>query len=297
MSKLQDALKKLQEGRPAGGRSAPKKASAQNYPKHIATVIRKDGGEVSGSSVAVDRAALREAGLLAPETDEQQLANEYRNIKRPLIAHAFGKRATKVQDGNLIMVASAVPGEGKTFTCINLALSMAQEQDHSVVLVDADVAKPHITELFGATEEPGLLDVLVEPERDLGSVLLKTDVPWMSIIPAGKPRRNSTELIASLRMEQVAYELSNRYPDRIVLFDSPPLLLTNEAKVLASLMGQIVLVVRAERTPRSAVEEAVASLDPSKAINAVLNQVRHGKGHGSYYGTYGTYGNSVYESQ
>ncbi|MEM7277124.1 MAG: XrtA-associated tyrosine autokinase [Pseudomonadota bacterium] len=292
MSKLQDALRKLQDGKPPATKTSKRVDGQAQYPKNIASVIRKDQGDVSGNSIAIDRKALRDAGLLAPETDEQQLANEYRHIKRPLIAHAFGKRATKVKDGNLIMVASALPGEGKTFTCVNLALSMAQEQDHSVVLVDADVAKPHITELFGATNEPGLLDVLDEPDRDLGTVLMKTDVPWMSVIPAGKPRRNSTELVSSLRMEQIVFELSNRYPDRIVLFDSPPLLLTNESKVLASLMGQIVLVIRAEQTPRNAVEEAVSALDESKAINVILNQVRHRHGHGAYYGAYGSYGDN-----
>jgi exopolysaccharide/PEP-CTERM locus tyrosine autokinase len=239
--------------------------------------------------VQFDDKALRDVGLLAPESDASALAAEYRNIKRPLVAHAFGKRATKIPDGHLVMVTSAMPGEGKTFTCINLSLSLAQERDVSVLLVDADLAKPHITSLFGLQDEPGLLDVLDGSVDGLNSVILDTSIPGLKLLPAGRPRDNATELLASQRMEQVVRELGQGQDHRLVLFDSPPLLLTSEARVLASLVGQIAVVVKAEFTPHRAVLEAIATLPDEKAANLILNQAKAGST-GSYYGSGKHYG-------
>lgn len=240
--------------------------------------------------VRVDRDKLREAGLLAPEEEERQLVDQYRHIKRPLIAHAFGKRATKIDDGHLIMVASALAGEGKTFTCINLALSMAREQDVTVLLVDADVAKPHISRLFGAAEEPGLLDVLDDPGCfDHRGVVMPTDVPGLSLMPAGAPRVHASELLASDRMERLVATLSEEDSDRLIVFDSPPLLQTSEARILASVVGQLALVVRAGVTPQHVVLDAVSTLHEDKAVNLILNQARY-SGSDGYYGGYHAYG-------
>ncbi|MGH8324579.1 MAG: P-loop NTPase, partial [Steroidobacteraceae bacterium] len=157
----------------------------------------------SGRVVSVNVAGLRVAGLLAPEHEERQLAQQYRQIKRPLIANAIGRGAPRLPNGHLVMVASAMPGEGKTFTAINLALSMSIEKDAHVLLVDADVAKPHISTLLGVPDAPGLLDVLRDPGLDVESVILQTDVPNLSFLPAGTRSEEATELLASARMEQV----------------------------------------------------------------------------------------------
>ena len=239
----------------------------------------------------VDRGALQTAGFIAPDEESHVLADEYRQIKRPLIANAFGKRAAKVESGRLIMVASALPGDGKTFTCINLALSIAQEQDRSVLLVDADVAKSHLSSLFNLHDHQGLLDLVEDPNQRLQDVLVGTDVERLTLLPSGKYRSQATELLASERMEDVVKMLIADDPNRIVLFDSPPLLITTESQELASLMGQIVVIVRAGVTPTDAIQDAVASLDPSKAINLVLNQVR-GKGNTGYWGSYHGYGSA-----
>ena len=235
-----------------------------------------------GRCLEVDRGALRKAGLIAPEQDEQLLGNQYRDIKRPLIAHAFGKRATRVDAGNLIMVSSALSGDGKTFTSINLALSMAQERDHTVLLVDADVAKPHVSEMFGAQDEPGLLDILDGSSALAESLILPTDVDRLSILPAGKPQLNANELLSSEAMERFMRDLSSRSEGQIVIFDTPPLLQTSEAKVLADLAGQIVLVVCAEVTAQGAVLAALESIHEDKAVNLLLNQVRSGFGDNPY---------------
>jgi exopolysaccharide/PEP-CTERM locus tyrosine autokinase len=223
-------------------------------------------------TLMIDKAALRAAGLLPPESQERQLQDEYRHIKRPLIARVFGRGVERVANGHLIMMASAAPGDGKTFTSINLAQSMAQEKDMSVLLVDADVAKPHISSIFSLRQEPGLLDVLRDESLDVESVILPTNVPRLSILPAGTPSETATEMLASERMRATVARLAAYDPNRIVLFDSPPLLLTSESRVLAGIVGQIVLVVCAGRTPQRAVFDAIELLGEGRSVGLVFNQ-------------------------
>jgi len=295
MSKIHEALNRIQAAKGTTGKRKKLSEVEDTEALNIARIIDRgtsaDSYSVVDKVLSVDRQALRKAGLIAPEYHEQLIANQYRDIKRPLIKHAFGKRATQIDDGNLIMVSSALSGEGKTFMSINLALSMAQERDHAVLLVDADVAKPHTSDMFGAADEVGLLDALENPNLPVQSLILPTDVDNLSVLPAGRPRHNATELLASSAMEAVAATLGRLTEGQIVIFDSPPLLQTSEAKVLAGLAGQIAMVVRAEETSRDAVQAAIASLDQDKAINLILNQVRTGSDDQQYGYGYG-YGNA-----
>jgi exopolysaccharide/PEP-CTERM locus tyrosine autokinase len=290
MSKIQKALNRIQG---SGGKSNRARDARVNIDDSVVVAklvdhgMDDDGYSSSDKCLHVDGEALRDAGLIAPDYHEQLLANQYRDIKRPLIAHAFGKRATKIERGNLIMVTSALSGEGKTFTSINLALSMARERDHSVLLVDADVAKPHTSEMFGALDEPGLLDLLENPEIPIRSLILPTDVDSLSVLPAGKPRLHATELLASSVMDKVCTILGQLSKGQIVIFDSPPMLQTSEAKVLGGLAGQIVMVIRAEETSQEAVSSALATLGEDQAVNLVLNQVRSGFGDEQYGYGYG----------
>lgn len=278
MGKIHKALEKVQAERAKTAKQAANKAKSLDDSVVVAKVVLDSDGLAypsgSGKSVAVDEEALRAAGLVAPETDEKVIVRQYQEIKRPLIANAFGRRATRVKDGNIIMVTSAIAGEGKTFNTINLALSMAQEKDYSVLLVDADVAKPHTSEIFGASDEVGLLDLLEDASLSPDAAVLGTNYKGLQILPAGRPRVGATELLASSRMEEILVALSGSAKHRVILLDSPPLLQTSEAKVLASLVGQVVVVVKAESTPQDATRSAVAALDHSKPINLVLNQVR-----------------------
>lgn len=239
--------------------------------------------------VNIDFALLRARGLLTSDDERSALAEEYRMIKRPLLANAFG--ANPVKNGNLIMVTSSLPGEGKTFTTINLAISIAMELDRTVLLVDADVAKPRMPEYLGFRAEHGLLDILRQDTRDLSNVILRTNIDKLSILPAGRTYARATELLASEAMDRLIAELANRYPDRLVLFDSPPLLATSEASVLASHMGQIVMVAEAEKTPKNALREALSRLEGTcDVIGMVLNKsASHNAGGYGYYG-YGGYG-------
>ncbi|MBG6080373.1 XrtA-associated tyrosine autokinase [Rubrivivax gelatinosus] len=231
---------------------------------------------------------LNAAGIVTPNAPRTAVADQFRVIKRPLIANAVGKGAATLKHGNLIMVTSAVAGEGKSFTSVNLAMSIAAELDHTVVLVDADVARPSQLRMLGLPPSDGLLDVL-EGKAELSDVLLRTNVDKLTILPSGTPHAKATELLASEAMVKLLDEMATRYPDRIVIFDSPPLLLTTESRVLASHMGQIVVVVAAGRTQQSAVQQALDTIDSCPVRLLVLNKARsdsaaYGQGYGYGYG-------------
>jgi receptor protein-tyrosine kinase len=242
--------------------------------------------ERTSKKVVLDLARLAAAGIVSPDAPRSQTADEFRVIKRPLIANALGKSATRLERGNMIMVTSAVPGEGKTFTATNLAMSIAMEVDSTVLLVDADVANPTLPEVLGFKEPKGLMDVLTDPKVDLTDVLLRTNVERLALLPAGRSHRRATEHLASDAMERLINDLATRYPDRIVVFDAPPLLATTEARALATHMGQIVVVVEADRTTHSALKQALSLLEDCPVVMTMLNKAA-GSHVGAYYGYYG----------
>ncbi|MFV2057077.1 MAG: XrtA-associated tyrosine autokinase, partial [Thiohalomonadales bacterium] len=236
-----------------------------------------------------DYTALSQQGFLIPNSERSTIAEEYRSLKRPILMNAFGKGAVPVENGNLIMVTSSVPGEGKTFSSLNLAMSMAMERDKTVLLVDCDVLRASMTKLLGLKDRIGLLEVLKSSSVSLNDVIIKTDIPNFSIIPAGQPQLNSTELLASEEMERITFDLSARYPDRIILFDAPPLLATTEASVITELMGQIIMVVECGGTLHGTVTEALAQLNKDKIIGLLLNKSRR-TARSEYYSGGGYYG-------
>jgi len=236
--------------------------------------------------ITLDRVALRLAGYLPEPAEERRFAEYYRQIKRPLVKSAFAPPFDG-RDRRVIMLFSALPGDGKTFTSINLALSIAQERDVSALLVDADVLKQHVTKIFGLEKEPGLLDALSDEDASVTSMVVATNLPGLSILPAGRFAGGTVELFSSNRMHQVLDILLAQNPRRILLFDSPPLLITNEARSLVSIAGQVTLVVRAGSTPRDAVRDALGMLDEHQAGGIVFNEGHIGLNQG-YYG-YGTY--------
>jgi receptor protein-tyrosine kinase len=257
-------------------------------PAHVAPSPAAGGA----STVAINLARLKTGGFVTPDAERTEIAEEFRLIKRPLLINAFGQGADATPRGNMIMVTSSMAGEGKTFCTINLALSIAMEMDRTVLLVDADVAKPKLLQYLGVRAEKGLLDVLRDDSVGLPDVLLKTNIEKLTILPPGKSYKHATELLASDAMNSLIEDLASRYSDRIVIFDSPPLLATSEASVLASHMGQIVMVVEADKTPQAAVREALGQIEDSgAAISLLLNKTTGSKGGGYYgygYGKYGT---------
>lgn len=281
MSIVERTMSKLQHG--AAGKAI--RIHSAKRASNIGTVLEGDPARQDSGArmVKIDRVALRHVGLLPPEADEGRLANEYRHIKRPLIREARLQAESDPIRAKFIMVASAVPAEGKTFTAINLAMSLSLEKDLRVLLIDGDVAKGHITELLGLEKEKGLLDVLSDSALSPGSVIVQTDVPGLSILPSGTRQAGATELLASGRMQELLHAIAEALPNILVVLDSPPLLLTTESRALAPLVGQIVVVVRAGVTPRHLVEQALYALVEHEHVSLVLNQCATGSDH-DYYG-------------
>jgi protein-tyrosine kinase len=224
--------------------------------------------------IELDLARMRELGMVTAAGGRTNLLEEFRIIKRPLLKRAFAERSPKENPGNLIMVTSSLPGEGKTYSAINLAMSIAMELDHTVLLVDADVARPSVLRTLGLPAQRGLMDILLDDKLDLADVMLRTNVDTLSILPAGTSTPRATELLASSTMTAMVHELAHRYPDRVIIFDSPPLMLTSESRVLASHMGQIIVVVEAQTTTQHAVKEALQQLEGMANVNLLYNKTR-----------------------
>jgi receptor protein-tyrosine kinase len=237
-----------------------------------------------GPAVAIDLARLARQGYLAPDLVRSDLALEFRYIKRPLLSNAADRDKEGCSRNALIMVTSALPGEGKTFCAVNLAMSMAMEVDTSVLLVDADVIRPSVLDRLGLPPARGFLDVLTTDKLDLADVILRTNVPKLSILPAGTAHAMSTELLASGAMDRMLIELATRYPDRVVILDAPPLLLTTESRVLASRVGQVVVVVDSENTTTGKVAQAFAAVEECPLVMSVLNKCAEPEHRHGYYG-------------
>jgi len=289
MSLVEQAIARMRNQANAAAAKAAEAASTSSAPAAPAAPVI---GRVAGTSkpaarITVDKTALRVNGYVAEEGREKQFANHFRRIKRPLIEKAMSSDAAG--EPRVIMITSALPGEGKTFTSINLALSMALERDVSVLLVDCDVAKRHVGEILGLKDHVGLLDALVDESLDIESLVVETNLPGFSILPAGGRVETTAELLSSKRMRQLMAGLCLHNPRRVVLLDSPPLLITNEGRALLKVAGQVVLVMRAGHTPRHAVQDAVALLGAQQAGGIVLNHAG-GRGTDGYYYGHGSYG-------
>jgi receptor protein-tyrosine kinase len=235
--------------------------------------------------LSLDKAGLAERGYLIDNGTRKSIKDEFRQIKRKLLNNAFGNASKTLEHSNLIMVSSAKPNEGKTFVAINLALSIALEQDKTVLLVDADVLRPSVIRELGIEEQPGIIDYLLGKSEQVSDILYNTDIDKLKLIPAGKPHHLSNELLASEKMATLANELANRYPDRIVIFDCPPLIGVTETLVLANLMGQAVIVVEESKTSIADIKFATEHLNEDLALGLVLNKAI--RSHKDLYGYYG----------
>lgn len=248
--------------------------------------VKKDTTDLAPKEVlALDKIGLAERGYLIDNGTRKSIKDEFRQIKRKLLNNAFGNAAKTLHHSNLIMVSSAKPNEGKTFVAINLALSIALEQDKAVLLIDADVLRPSVVRELGVKENPGIIDYLLGNSEQVSDIIYDTDIDKLKLIPAGKPHHLSNELLASEKMANFANELANRYPDRIVIFDCPPLIGTTETLVLASLMGQALIVVEESKTSIADIKAATEHLNEDLALGIVLNKAI--KSHKDLYGYYG----------
>lgn len=251
--------------------------------------------------VKLDHDRLRELGRLPPAEGARRTADEMRRIKWPLLSAIRGRDSASPVRNNVILVTSALPGEGKSFVSLNLALSLVRDRDLRVILVDGDVARPGLTPSLGLDGRLGLNDVLEDQNLDVSSVTYPTDVEGLFVVPAGKWHDQAPELFASARMPQIIEDLNRRAGNGVIILDSPPLLATNESQVVSRHVGQVLLVVRADGTAQRAVRDAIALIDEETPISAVLNGVTSsvlGSYYGeSYYGSASGIGDEVRERE
>lgn len=242
----------------------------------------------TGVPQKVDRALLRTQGMIQPEGTVTRLLEEFRIVKRQILESARTLVAKRgAGSGQRILICSPLPGEGKTFTAVNLALAMAAERDSEVLLVDADFAKPSVLSTLGLHSGPGFMDALADPSIKIEDCVITTDIPGLFVLPAGNQSTNDSEYLASSRTEGLLDRLTQGAPHRIVIFDSPPALAASPAAELAKHVGQAVLVVRADSTGQSALDDACQLLGACPDIKLMLNAARFspsGRKFGSYYG-------------
>ena len=292
MSKIQDALRKLQQQGGNGARVQGSGAAGRmsRQPETVIPIVEAKRVPDDEERHHLDEKSLIRGGLLAPLEQAIPVADEFRRIKRPLIDNAIRYRNRNDERMNMIAIASPTPGVGKTFCAMNLAASVSLERELNVLLVDGDVAKPHISHAVGLGDRVGLIDMLEDESISIGDVIVRTDLNDIQILPAGRKHSQSTELLASERMAGIMNELATRYSDRIIVMDSPPLLLTSEAPALTRQAGQVVLVIESGKTTNTEIQESIDLLDSEQAINLVLNKSLHTQAGGYYGGNYGNYG-------
>lgn len=256
----------------------------------LATVNANVGMEQQITSQATPRLKLNfevlaQARYLTPHLNpirsqpQTNLAKEYGFLKHWVLQNKkLVEPSLTVTEGtsaaaNLMVITSALPGEGKTFTSFNLAMSIATARDAtSVLLIDGDLVGRSLTSLIGLADAPGLTDLLLDTRVNLREVIVHTNVPNLKVIPAGSAYPNAMDLLADEQMRDLTEELSTRYSNRIILFDTMPLLFNNQVLLLTSLMGIILVVVEEGKTPQKAIKEAISLLDQSKVIGMILNK-------------------------
>ncbi|MGV3456688.1 AAA family ATPase [Sphingomonas sp.] len=272
-----------------GAVEAPRAPLVRPEPVAVAQPVQEPSAR---RRVAIDRKKLAEHGMLVPGATVTALAEEFRLVKRQLLTTARQIRAGGGEGADdrsrMILVCSAKPNDGKTFCAINLALSLAAEKDVEILLVDADFAKPDVLVRLGAPDGPGLLDALSGGVKNVEDCIIDTDVPQLSVLPAGTRSVADTELLASERAHAILDGLAAANPRRIVIFDSPPILAASPASALASHVGQVMLVVRADRTRENELRDAVGLLDGCDHIQLLLNSVSL-QPNGRRFGSYGAY--------
>jgi protein-tyrosine kinase len=263
---------------------AAKAVAKELPPEQLAPAPEK---KANNGRITIDVVELEKKGFVSINATRSRINEEYREIKRKLLKNAFGLLSSTIERANIIMVTSARPSEGKTFTAVNLALSIAAEQDKTVLLVDADVLKPNVLRTLNAKAESGLMEYLIGEVDDISEVLYHTNIDKLKVIPAGRSHHLSTELLASKKMEETIREFSSRYADRIVIIDSPPMLGINESAVLAGFAGQAVMVVEEGKSKLNDIQKAVARLNPEMAIGFVVNKSTNSNSDDTgYYGYY-----------
>jgi protein-tyrosine kinase len=246
-----------------------------NAPVHAsAGVLRPQAGTGSANpkQVRLDFRNLRQNGMITPDNMTSVISNEFRGIKRKLLQRVRDPK-TRETVNNLIMITSSLPGEGKTFSSVNLALSLSAEKGLHVLLIDADIIRPSVRNVFVSPPKVGLTELLSGKTSNVSDVLYRcTDVPNLAVIFSGDPRNGSPELISSSRMVNLCSELSSRYPDRVIILDTPPVLASSEAAILAGYVNQVIMVVSADQVDKHQLRNSLEAVSSCQNINLLFNK-------------------------
>lgn len=275
-----------------GGVDATPKAAA------FADVRELPGDAAAPVLPPIGLGLLERAGLIADRAGRSRISEELWLVQRQTLRAAFASLAGPggVQDGgaeatamppNLLLVTSARPGEGKSFTALNLAAGIARQGDHPVLLIDADVKASSLSQILGVRAAPGLLDLAADGTLDPASLEHPTELAGLSVLPTGTASVRGTDLLASRHVGRLLHGVARRNPQRLVVLDGAPCLATSDPAALAPLMGQIIFVVEAERTQRGSVEDALDLIQDCPSITLLLNKMRQGAGHA--FGAYAPY--------
>ena len=279
MSTIEKALAKKQQS-PSADKEKQNEVTAEESSSESNQSVHAESDVLT-----INKESLLERGYLIDSGERKSIKEEFRQIKRKLLNNAFGSASKMLNNSNLIMVSSAKPNEGKTFVSINLALSIALEQDKTVLLIDADVLRPSVSRELDVEKTDGLIEYLLDDTKEVRDILYNTNIDKLKLIPAGEPHHLSNELLASEKMAALAKELAERYPDRVVIFDCPPLIGVTETPVLANLMGQALIVVEESKTPLANIQQATEHLNEDLALGIVVNKAI--RSHKDMYGYYG----------
>lgn len=234
---------------------------------------------------AITLAALQKAGLFDWGKGRSRISEEFRLAQRQVLRVAFAPSA-EAGLSNLLMITSARPGEGKSFTSLNLASSVALQGDHRVLLIDGDSKRDSLCHTLGVADAPGILDLAADPTLDPAKVIMRTEIDRLLFLPVGRHRTRSPELFASREMTRLIQALGRRYADRLLVLDAPPCLSTSDPASLAPVVGQVVFVVEAERTQVGEVEASLDLLQACPTIMLLLNKMQAASRY-----TFGAYSN------
>jgi protein-tyrosine kinase len=282
VSRIEKALEKAAEQR--GSREKDEPGIVE---KSIKKKLPEESGEAYSSAPvwtaepAMDM-KLDHPMLITYRDPRSPISEEFRKLKSSLVTHAREGNAKKA-----LMITSCLSGEGKSVTAINLAITLAQEYDHTVLLVDADLRKPSVHKYFRLTPKRGLADCLSEGS-DIGPALIKTGIGRLSILPAGREVENPAELLGSQRMKALVHEMRQRYPDRFIIFDCPPVLSVAETRSLSSFVDGILFVVKEGMVSRTHVLDALGAINEKKVLGIIYNHIENeslmGRYHYYYHG-------------
>ncbi len=278
---IQRAAERLRQQQPALG---PAAAAAAVAPPPPVAAAAADAGQRVSREIKIDRQRLAKAGIIFTNTERSRVAEEFRIIIRQILAKAASEPA---ENSRLIMITSARPREGKTFTSINIALAIASQLDFRVLAMDCDVERQSMSSVLGIEPDKGLVDLIADDTLDMRDILLRTDVSNLTVLPAGRKRPGVPELLSSRRMRDILAEIEHRYADRYIVIDAPPCLATSDPSILASMVGQIVFVVEANRTQEAEIEESLRLISACPNISLVLNKMEGTTS--EHFGSYGYY--------